>query len=128
MTEAQDHWKRCKPWIESALPYTGGTYTIEDIESAIAAGEMIFMPGEHCAVILEIVRYPNAKWLNVFLGGGEPGEAMGEYFERIEDSIVAFAKAAECSKIMHMTRPSGERVGKKLGYCKQWTVMVKDVE
>ena len=127
MTEAQEQWKRCKPWIEQALEYTNGMYDIEDIEKAIEDGTMVFVPGEHSALILEIVSFPRGNSLNVFLGGGEKGNAMREYIEKMDACVIAFARAYSCRWITHYTRKSGERIGEKLGYRKQWAVMIKDV-
>lgn len=127
MTPAQVDWARCRDWIVSAIPYNGGTHTIEDIEAAIAKGEMIFVPGKHCAVVLEISTFPQGKALNVFGGGGESGEALKEYLGRMDEFISNFAKSAGCRWVMHYCRPSGEKIGKRLGYRKLWSVMVKDI-
>lgn len=127
MTPAKDQWPRCKEWIASALPYCGGFYDIEDIERAIAEDRMLLLPGKHCAMVLEIIAYPNCKVLNVFAGGGEAGETVKEYGEWMDDFIVQFAKDADCQKVLHHCRPSGAKTGKALGYQHLWTVMVKEV-
>jgi hypothetical protein len=128
VTPLQVEWARCREWIVAALPYTGGFYDIEDIERAIANGTMIFLPGKYCALILEICSYPNFKVLNVFLGGGSGGgKTLKEYCDHMDPFIMDFARNADCKKVMHHCRPSGERVGKKLGYNHLWSVMVKDV-
>lgn len=126
MTDAQAEWARCRDWIISALPYNGGTHTIEDIEKEITAGTMIFVPGKHCAVVLEISTFPQGKALNVFGGGGESGAALKEYLSSMDRFICDFAKNAGCRWIMHYCRPSGEKIGKRLGYRKLWSVMLKD--
>jgi len=127
MTEAQEQWKRCKPWIEQALEYTNGMYDIEDIEASLAEQTMVFMPGENSALVLDIGQTPKGKVLNVFLGGGEKGKTLREYIERMDASVVAFARANNCRWITHHTRLSGERIGKMLGYRKLCAVMIKDV-
>lgn len=109
------------------MPYNGGTYAIEDIEAAIDKGEMVFVPGNHCAVVLEISTFPQGKALNVFGGGGETGEALKEYMSAMDKFIGDFAKNAGCRWIMHYCRPSGEKIGKRLGYRKLWSVMLKEV-
>jgi hypothetical protein len=127
VSEAQEQWQRCKPWIEEALEYTNGMYDIEDIERAISDGTMMLMPGEHSALVLEIITYPNGKALNVFAGGGEPGKTMREYVERLDACVIALAKTFDCRWVMHHTRRSGERIGERLGYKKLCAVMVKEI-
>lgn len=127
MTKAQEEWARCRAWIEGALEFTAGLYDIEDIEKAISEGRMIFIPGVHCAVVVEVCIYPNGKALNVFAGGGERGSCIDEYMERMDPCVVALAKSFDCRWVTHFTRASGERLGKRLGYRKQWSVLMKDV-
>lgn len=120
-------WTRCKQWIADGLEFAGGLYDIEDIEAKINAGEMIFLPAQHCAVVLEFILYPNGKVLNVFSGGGEPGLALKEYAEIVDPFIVDFAKEHGCKLVLHHCRRSGERVGRSLGYVHQWSIMTKEV-
>lgn len=128
MTPAQTEWARCKGWIAEGLEFAGGLYNIEDIERKVAAGEMTFLPAQHCAVVLEFMFYPNAKVLNVFSGGGEPGEAVKEYAEVVDPFIEDFARRHGCKSILHHCRRSGERIGRALGYHHQWSIMIKDVK
>lgn len=123
-----DEWLRCKQWIADGLEFAGGLYDIEDIQRKIEAGEMIFLPAEHCAVVLEILFYPNAKVLNVFSGGGDPGHAVQEYAETVDPFLADFAKQHGCKFVMHHCRKSGERVGRALGYKNQWSIMLKEVK
>jgi hypothetical protein len=123
----KDQWPRCRDWIASALPYCGGLYEIEDIDKAIAEDRMFLLPGKHCAVVLEIVPYPNCKVLNVFAGGGETEQTVKEYSKWMDGFITQFARDADCKKVMHHCRPGGERVGRRLGYSKLWSVMVKEI-
>lgn len=124
----QEDWARCRDWIKAAVEPTG-LYLIQDIEEAIASGEMHFWPGKHCAAVTEFVTYPNCKVLNVFAGGGVKGKALRELTKEMEPAFVRWAKASDCKKIMGfginaMWRPICEG----LGYSHQWTVMSKDIE
>ena len=128
MTPAQSEWARCRAWIESALPYTGGTHNIEDIEQAISDGSLIFIPGQNMAVVLQIVPHPNFKELIVFLGGGEKnGKTVREYREQMDPFLIDFARAADCKRVAHFCREGSTRIGEGLGYRKLCTVMIKDV-
>jgi hypothetical protein len=121
-------WTRCKQWIADGLEFSGGLYSIEDVERRIENGEMIFLPAEHCAVVLEFISYPRAKVLNVFSGGGSPRDAMKEYAEIVDPFIADFAKRNNCKLVMHHCRKSGERLGRALGYTHQWSIMLKEIK
>lgn len=128
MTPAQGEWARCRSWIASALPYTGGTHNIEDIERSISDGSLIFIPGHNMAVVLQIAAHPNFKELIVFLGGGEHGgKTLREYRERMDPFLVDFAKAADCKRLTHFCRDGSIPLGERLGYRKLCTVMIKEV-
>lgn len=120
-------WARCKAWIEEALEYANDMYQIEDVERSISDGSMIFIPGLHSAVVLEVNIYSGGKALNVFAGGGEVGYTLQEYIDRMDDCVVALAKALDCRWVMHHARPSGEKIGKRLGYKKLCTIMIKEI-
>jgi hypothetical protein len=126
LTPAEE-WARCKSWIADGLEFAGGLYDIEDVERKINSGEMVFLPAPHCAVVMEVMPFPNAKILNVFSGGGEPGEALREYKEIVDPFIADFAKRMGCKEVWHHCRKSGERVGRSLGYVHRWSIMVKEI-
>ena len=63
--------ERCRPWIEAALEYSGGTHNFEDVAKGILEGNMQLWPTPRGCIVTEIVVYPRKKVLNVFLGGGE---------------------------------------------------------
>lgn len=128
MTPAEAEWARCKGWIASALPFGGNTHSIEDIERGIADGHLVFVAGEHCAVVLEVVAHPNFKVLDVFLGGGEKGgAAIKEYCTRMDPYIEHFARQEGCKMVRHFCRPGSEGLGKRLGYRKLSVVMIKEI-
>lgn len=126
MTDAQEHWARCKNWIASALTRTG-FYDIEDIERAIDVGDMVFWPGEHGAAVTEFITYPNGKALNVFAGGGDSNASLQEFIDVFEPSLSAWAEASDCRWIIGYGRPGWERVLKQRGYSTIWSVMKKDI-
>lgn len=120
-------WQRCRAWIEAALKRTG-FYDIEDIEKAVASGEMIFWPGEHGAAVTEFVTYPNGKALNVFAGGGDTNESLQEFVDRFEPCFVTWAKASDCRWVIGYGRKGWEKVLKASGYDLLWCVMKKNIQ
>jgi hypothetical protein len=64
-------WERCSGWIEAALAKSGATHSIEDVKEAVEDGRVQFWPGENCALVTEVLHYPAAKRVRVWLAGGE---------------------------------------------------------
>ena len=127
-------WQRCKAWIEAALPYCYGTHTIEDVEKQIAQGRLQFWPGERCAVVSEIVDYPQLKALNFFLVGGAStspeglrGAGLSQLLEKMEPAIVAWAKEMGCTRVAQTGRKGWGRVLAPLGYHTTLSVMLKEI-
>jgi hypothetical protein len=93
MTEIE----RCRPWIEDALEYSGGTHNFEDIVDGLASGKMQLWPAPKGCIVTEIVVYPRKKVLNVFLGGGKLEQIMD-----MHKDVIAWAKAQDCEALtMH---------------------------
>jgi len=111
VTAAPDEWARCKGWIEAALKYADGAYQIEDIEAAIAAGEMAFLPGPDAAIVLEICAFPRLRALNVLFAGGNL-----DGVKRMDPLLVDIAKAHGCSLIYLTGRLGWLRTLAPLGY------------
>ena len=63
--------EQCRPWIDDALEYSGGTHTFEDVYDRILDGKLQLWPAERGCAVTEIVVYPKKKVLHVFLAGGE---------------------------------------------------------
>lgn len=104
-------WRRCRPWIEAAVDRTGGTHTIEDVERGLAEGKYQFWPGARSAAITAIHEYPRAKWLSVFLAGGDLYELV--------DMVPVwrhFAAFNGCSNLSITGRRGWERVLSKHGW------------
>lgn len=90
--QLSDDLKRCKPWIEAALEYTGGTHLFEDIVSSIAKGQMQLWPAPRGCIVTEIVVYPRKKVLNIFLAGGELDQILD-----MDHDVKAWAKSNGCT-------------------------------
>ncbi len=99
-------WERCKPWIESALPYTGGAYAIADIENEMRANRMALMAGERSAMVIEIRQYPRFRDFHIFLAGGDLKELL-KFHEVAHDA----ARLLGCKRISTGGRASGLDAG-----------------
>lgn len=89
-----DELERCKPWIESALEYSGGTHSFEDVVRGINSSDYQFWPAENGCLITEVIGYPRAKKVHVFLAGGELDQ-----FKKMEESLMEWAKLVGASSV-----------------------------
>ena len=90
----REELERCKPWIEAALEYSGGTHDWIDVCEGIYKGTMQLWPAKDSCLVTELITYPRTKVCNVFLGGGTLDEIMGMHTD-----VVAWAKAQGCSAL-----------------------------
>lgn len=118
---ASDDWLRCKPWIEGALEYTDGAFTIADIERGLSEHRYHFWPGEKAAIVTEFINYPQYRALNFFLIGGD----LTELTEKMEPAIATWATLAGCKRILGIGRKGLERVMKSKGYRPVWVCLSK---
>jgi hypothetical protein len=115
--------EHCRPWIEDALAYSGGTHTFEDVEQRILESHLQLWPAERGCAVTEIVIYPRKKVLHVFLAGGE----MDQIIDMI-DSAVAWSKTQGCTSMTIAGRHGWRRVLEKYGYKPVLTVLEKEFE
>lgn len=116
-------WHRCRPWIEAALEYAGGTHTIEDVEAGIGAGRYQFWAGENAAIVTEIITYPRLKALHYWLIGGSLKE-----LKDMERRISRWAKEElGCSRATGIGRKGFERAFQGEGYRFAWTCIVREL-
>jgi len=86
--------ERCKPWIEAALEYSGGTHDFSDIVEGLRKDVLQLWPTPKGCIVTEIVVYPKKRVLNVFLGGGELEQIMD-----MHSDVIDWAKAQGCSAL-----------------------------
>ena len=84
--------ERCRPWIEAALEYSGGTHSFEDIALGIKEARMQLWPSPRGCIVTEIVVYPRKKVLNLFLAGGELDQLLD-----MNSDMNAWAKQQGCT-------------------------------
>lgn len=112
----------CKPWIEAALAYSGGTHTFEDVAEGIASGRMQLWPAEDGCCVTEILTYPQRKVLNGAICGGD--------MDRVLDMIPAieeWARLQGCDCVEITGRRGWTRALGPLGYRDAAVVLRKDL-
>lgn len=118
-----NEWIRCKPWIAAALESCFGVYTMDSVEKGIAAGRLQFWAGKQCAVVTEIIQYPDRKTLNYFLVGGD----LKELVDDMEPRVTHWAKHMGCTLVTGIGRRGFERAFEKSGYKFAYVVIAKEI-
>ena len=103
--------ERCKPWIEAALSYSGGTHYFIDVAEGIYKGTMQLWPTPKGCIVTEIVVYPNTRALNVFLAGGELDEIL-----HMTENVKEWAKLEGCSFASFNGRFGWQKHLEKIGW------------
>lgn len=114
--------ERCRPWIEAALEYSGGTHEFADIKAGIATGHMQLWPAPDGCLVTEIEVYPQRKVLNVFLGGGNLRQLID-----MHDAVAAWGVSQGCTAATIKGRPGWERVYRTRGWKPLHTTLVKEI-
>jgi hypothetical protein len=99
-------WTRCAPWIEAALDHAGSAHGIEDVKALVERRECRFWAWPNCACVTEAQIWPKAKWLLIWLAGGDLNELLTDVLPQIE----AYAVEEGCSRVWLVGRPGWERV------------------
>jgi hypothetical protein len=113
---------RCRPWIEAALQYSGGTHTFDDVADMIATGRLQLWPAMHGCLVTEIVDYPQKRVFNVFLAGG----TLAQLFD-MDPDVVTWARAMGCTAATLHGRRGWTRALTELGWRETLTTMEKDL-
>lgn len=96
---------RCRPWIEAALDYSGGTHAFEDIAAAIHEGRMQLWAGPDGCAVTEILVFPRKKVLHVFLAGGKKEQIID-----FQQSAAAWGRSQGCTSMTIAGRAGWRRV------------------
>ena len=118
-----DDLERCRPWIEAALVYTGGTHEFDDVVKNIAQGTMQLWPSPRGCIVTEIVVYPRKKVLNVFLAGGELDQIVD-----MNNDITEWAVQNGCKAGTMSGRIGWKKVLEPLGWKQMYTTFQKEVD
>lgn len=115
--------ERCRPWIEAALEYSGGTHVFDDIVQGILDGRMQLWPAPRGCIVTEIVVYPRKRVLNLFLAGGELDQILD-----MHDAVKAWAKEQDCEAAQLAGRLGWKRVLEPLGWKTQHVNFQKEID
>lgn len=103
-----------------ALDVAGKTHTPEDVAQAVRDGRMQAWTRGDSLVVTEVVQYPRANALNVFLAVGDMDEVLSLIPEMAE-----FGRAHGCTKMRMQGRQGWARVLPRLGWREEKQVILE---
>src|SRR2546430_17047035 len=90
--------------LDRALRYAGGSRTVEDIDAAVARGDLQRWDGDRSTIITEIKQTPQQRILLYFLAEGDMAERRG-MARGIED----WGRSLGCTRAQLIGRKGWER-------------------
>lgn len=126
--DVNDVWSSVAPYIENALEYSYGEYTIYDIYECLQDRSMqlwIGYEGRHIKYVLitTIERFYSGKKICHVVALA--GDGMEEWLESNESELQSWCMENNCVEIRITGRPGWNRVLDKLEYRQLYTVMAK---
>lgn len=115
--------QQSRQFIEPALEYAGGTHVWDDIATGVLNGRYQLWVNDRCAIITEIVAYPQKLDLHFFLVGGSM-EALSDIRPQVEE----WGKENGCITASCAGRKGWLRSFMvEEGYEQRWVVMSKEL-
>src|SRR5436309_8725264 len=90
--------------LDRALRYASGSHTAEDMDAAVARGELQRWDGECSTIITEIKQTPGFRYLLIFLAEGNLRELAA-----MLPPILEWAETLECTRAIFHGRPGWSR-------------------
>ena len=115
--------QRCRPWIEAAFEYSGGTHDFIDVAEGIYKGTLQLWPSPKGCIVTEIVVYQRKRMLNVFLGGGELDQILD-----MHQDVIQWAKAQGCTALTMTGRAGWKKPLAKHGWDQLHSSYIKEFE
>ena len=107
------YFKKHENLLLNALEYSGGTHNLEDVAMALHKDYMQLWPTNESVLVTEVMQYPRAKHMHVFLGAGNMDELLYTM-----PFVIEQAKKDGCSKVTVTGRRGWEKVLARLINCK----------
>ncbi len=108
--------------IESALEYSGGTHTFDDVVQMVVEAKAQLWPAPRGVAITEIIEYPQKRVLHVFLYAGDLDQAL-----EMVDSAEAWGRTQGCTSMTMSGRFGWQRVLDKHGWKPVLVTMEKPI-
>ena len=109
--------------MQSALEYSGGTHTFDDVAQAVTENRFQIWPGVNSVVVTEIIVYPRIKNLHYFLAGGDLDE-----LKLMRPHIERWGKSLGCTRVTLAGRKGWAKTFlRDEGYEPKWFILSKNL-
>jgi hypothetical protein len=85
--------------IEKALDLAGGVLTFDNVAARVEGGRYVMMANDDSCVLLDVVDWPNAREVHVFLGCGTQ-----QGLDALDAPVTAFARVVGAKRITSYAR------------------------
>jgi hypothetical protein len=109
--------------LDSALEFAGGTHLFEDIVDAVSDGRMHFWPAESSCVVTEVVCYPRARAIHIFLAAGDLAQ-----IKDMDATFQQFGRAFDAKFITLSGRKGWIKALDDVGYKLSHVSMFKEIK
>lgn len=123
-------WPEVKGYLQSALDYAHGEMNLRDVQRFIMRGNCQLWvvlnkqkQSVEMAIVTELFRHRRLKSCRCILAGGGNSEMWLIAAGHIGD----WAKKESCKRLEAQCRPGFEKVFKKAGYNKLYTILAKEL-
>lgn len=118
---AKDEFRRCSPWLQSALDKTLGEYALEHVWNYIESGRAQIWPTPNACMVTVVEDYPTGlRTIKCWLAGGRLSELMP-----LLNTIENYGRKAGCHKAVIVGRRGWIR---QIPGCRErYTIVAKDL-
>lgn len=109
--------------LDSALEFAGGTHFFEDVVDAVSDGRMHFWPAESSCVVTEVVCYPRARTIHIFLAAGDLAQ-----IKDMDETFQQFGRALDAKFITLSGRKGWTKALDSVGYKLSHVSMYKEIK
>ena len=118
-----DELNRLRKQVESALEYSEGTHTFDDIAQGVSSNRFQLWPAVNSVVVTEIIVYPQLKNLHYFLAGGDLDE-----LKLMRPHIERWGKSLGCTRVTLAGRQGWAKTFLlDEGYEPKWFILSKNL-
>lgn len=114
---------RCRPWIDEALQWSGGTHDYLDIVEAVLDGRMHLWSRPDACIVGQIVVHPKKTALYLFLAGGDLAS-----LRKMQPDVVRWARSQGATLLMLSGRPGWTKIfGEMPGILRPQALMMMEI-
>lgn len=117
-----NEFQKHRPAIEKSLKWLDGTHCVEDLLAMVFNTKLQFWFNDEACIFTEVIDYPRARHVNLFLTCGKLKAAR-----LLEPDIEEFARKINATRLIGPGRDGWSRVAGRGNWRRKGVLMVKDL-